>query len=81
MYGTTNIPTQVGQIGVSFSAAPSAGNYNIVSNNPNSTQAMVNVGGNYASSGTITVSVVGGKNKVVFNKPCGLPNLQAVARD
>ena len=67
MYGSSNTNISIGSVNIYFSAAPSAGTYNVVTNSPTSAQAMVAVNGNYYTGGSVTISVVGGKNKAVLN--------------
>jgi len=70
MYGTCS-NTQIGSLTVTFSAAPSAGSYNVVPSSPASGQAMVSYNGNYATGGTVSISVVGGKNVATLNSVTG----------
>lgn len=70
-YMNGNGTAQIGTISLSFSTAPAAGTYNVVSNNPGATDVLVSDNGNYASGGTVTITVVNGKNYATFNNVTG----------
>jgi hypothetical protein len=71
MYGSSS-NSLIGSINISFPATPTAGSYNVVSSNPVAGQVLVSYNGsNYASSGTVSIAVVGGKNVATFNNVTG----------
>jgi hypothetical protein len=63
--------TQIGSLSISFPTPPAAGPYTVVSSLPTSGQAIVSYNGNYASGGTVTITIVGGKNVATFNNVTG----------
>ena len=64
MSGTAS---SIGTISLSFGTTIAAGSYNVVSTLPSAGQVVVNISGTYADGGTVTVTVVSGKNVATFN--------------
>lgn len=65
MNGTCN-NTLISNISLSFSGAPSLGSYNVVPNAPTAGQVLVSYNGNYASAGSVLITVSNGKNVATF---------------
>jgi hypothetical protein len=71
MYGSNN-NTSIGPITIAQSSTVAAGNYAVVASSPSASQVMVQINGNFATGGSITVSLPGGKKKAVFNNITGM---------
>ena len=66
MYSSVN-NASIGSINLTFYSAPAAGTFGVVPSMPTASQVMVAVNGNYATGGSIALTLPGGKKSVVFN--------------
>ncbi|MEO8762073.1 MAG: hypothetical protein ABI388_11280, partial [Bacteroidia bacterium] len=58
--------TLIGNISLSFSGSPSLGSYNVVPNAPTAGQVLVSYNGNFATGGSVLITVTNGKNVATF---------------